>query len=512
LCSVIIVIVMVKTCNIVSSLVIALSALCFGANAQDLNFDENVRRLIESGGRNARLLEDSLLQHPDSLHSRVAVADTVPERSVDTQPVIRYRPLKMSEEALYWSRYARSTRVITSDMTYRDLLIASPLFMPVLFRPGKVMPYDSIKIFEPDTQLFNKPKPLIEPVSLFKREVLKLKLLEGAYRYIQYHNIDDFRYIISQLPTERTLFIAEKGKPVIQAPAEQVEVNPTELPALPKFIPDRRYWTSSFSSSVQFSQNYVSPNWAGGGASNLNVIANNLLKYNYAKDKVLFNNTLEINASVYNAPKDTLRDYKIGSDLLHYNASFGYRAFSKWYYTLVSDFRTQMFTNYQENTTIKQAALLSPFIVTVEPGMKYDLAKTYARKDRSLTVTLNVSPFSFKYMYSADADIDLGRHGFKKDDDGNFEHTYSEFGSTVRYNMVVKPNRNVVWTSNFSYFTSYSHVISTFDNILDLAISRYFSTRITLNLRYDDGVARTPDYDSYLQLNEVLSFGFRYMW
>jgi hypothetical protein len=318
------------------------------------------------------------------------------------------------------------------------------------------------------------------------------------------------RHNVHNLPRERFNFI--KKEETVNVPIQKMEVNATEYAPPAKFIPDRKYWTSSFQSTFQFSQNYVSPNWAAGGVSNLNILANNLLKYNYAKDKVIFNNIIEINASVYSAPKDTLRDYKIGSDLLHYNASFGYRAFSKWYYTLVSDFRTQMFTNYQENTKVKQTTLFSPFTVTVEPGMKYDLVKAYKRKDRSLTIAFNMSPFSYKFMYSTDTEIDLGRHGFKKDEEGNFRHRYSEFGSTLRYNMVLKPNRNVIWTSNFSYFTSYTHVKAEFDNILDLAISRYFSTRITLNLRYDDGVVKKPDYDSFFQYNEVLSFGFRYFW
>jgi len=496
--------------NILCFLILFVCSSVVQMHAQDLNFDENVRRMIESGGRTR--MQDTVPTGRDSLNSKPSDKDTFTTRqNVVVSRRSKPQPLKMSEEALYWSRYARSTRVIGPDVTYRDLVIANPLFMPVLFKPDKVMSIDSIEIFKPDTQLFNKSKPLYEPVKLFEREALVLRLQDMAYRYIQYHNIADFNYIAGQLPSETIDFIAE-GKPTISVPVKQVEADPTELPALPKFIPDRRYWTSSFTSSVQFSQNYVSPNWAAGGASNLNIIANNILKYNYAKDKMLFNNTLEINASFYNAPKDTLRDYKIGSDLFHYNASLGYKAFSKWYYTLVSDFRTQLFTNYQENTMLKQAAFLSPFIVTVEPGMKYDLAKTYKQKDRSLTVILNISPFSYKYMYSKDPEIDLGRHGFKKDENDVFEHTYSEFGSTVRYNMVVKPNRNVQWTSNTSYFTSYSHIIATFDNVLDLAISRYFSTRISISLRYDDGVAKLPDYDTYLQLNEVLSFGFRYLW
>ena len=31
-------------------------------------------------------------------------------------------------------------------------------------------------------------------------------------------------------------------------------------------------------------------------------------------------------------------------------------------------------------------------------------------------------------------------------------------------------------------------------------------------MRYDDGVTRSEDYKHYLQINELLSFGFNYKW
>jgi len=37
-----------------------------------------------------------------------------------------------------------------------------------------------------------------------------------------------------------------------------------------------------------------------------------------------------------------------------------------------------------------------------------------------------------------------------------------------------------------------------------------FSTRIYLNLQYDNGVTKNEDFNSYFQINELLSFGFNY--
>ena len=39
-----------------------------------------------------------------------------------------------------------------------------------------------------------------------------------------------------------------------------------------------------------------------------------------------------------------------------------------------------------------------------------------------------------------------------------------------------------------------------------------FSTMINVYMRFDDSVTKTPGYDSYVQTNEVLSFGLSYKW
>ena len=116
-------------------------------------------------------------------------------------------------------------------------------------------------------------------------------------------------------------------------------------------------------------------------------------------------------------------------------------------------------------------------------------------------------------MYSTNENIDLGRHGFKKDEaTGKYNRQLSQFGSTINATMTFQFNRNVSWYSRFYYFTSYDRMLGEFENRLTMAISRFFSTTISLNLRYDDAVAKKEDFNSYLQVNELLSFGFNYKW
>ena len=123
-------------------------------------------------------------------------------------------------------------------------------------------------------------------------------------------------------------------------------------------------------------------------------------------------------------------------------------------------------------------------------------------------------------MYSTQkgTDMDLKRHGFKEkdnaaelpDDVNKYRNSQSQIGSKLEANMTFNINRNVSWTSRFYYFTDYHRITGEFENTFNLQISRFFSTRINLHLRYDDGVAKNEDFDSYLQINELLSFGFNY--
>lgn len=116
----------------------------------------------------------------------------------------------------------------------------------------------------------------------------------------------------------------------------------------------------------------------------MNLFTKNNLKYDYKKDKVQVTNELEFKASVYTAPKDTLRNYKIGDDVFRIHSNVGYQAFNKWYYTFDAEFKTQFFTNYQENERIKQAAFLAPFSINFGLGMKYELENNLPTSIRRL--------------------------------------------------------------------------------------------------------------------------------
>lgn len=431
--------------------------------------------------------------------------------------------LEMSEEAKRLANYvADASALFDMNMTFKDTVIVNPLFMPLLFT-GSTLPLDK-KFYDPEKYCPEDPFDDLKPtIEVFPEYKLKKEIYNKAYNHLTYHHLDYFKYSENDLPGEiiiPTPIIKDITDIYNTAPIPvKKEVDITDVDAPVRFIPDRLYWRSAFESVFQFSQNYISKNWDKGGISTLNLFTKNHVRYDYNRDKVQFTNEMELKVSVYTAPKDTERSYKIGDDLLRFHSNFGYQAYNKWYYTLDAEFKTSIFKNYKENSQMLQSAFLSPFSVTLGLGMKYNLDKAFeSDKHKKLKLALNMAPATYTYLYSVRDDetkIDLGRHGFQKDPEtGKFDNHLSQLGSSLRADFSMSFNRNVSFQSRLYYFTNYERVLAESENTLTMAISRFFSTRIYLYLRYDDGVEPIKkDRDlGYFQLNELLSFGFNYKW
>ena len=246
----------------------------------------------------------------------------------------------------------------------------------------------------------------------------------------------------------------------------------------------QRHWIPALESSIQFSQNHVSDNWYKGGASNLNLFMRTYFGLRYVTERVQWTNEIESKLNVYNAEKDR----------------------NKMYYTIDAELRTQLLHSYLENMRSLQSDFLAPYTINVGLGMKYDYSMKSTRVyGRSFDLSINVAPLSYTFRATKDSHIDLGRHGLSPD-----KLWYQRIGSTIRANWQWRVNMNLTWTSRFYFNTSYQQVEAEWENTLDMALTRFFSTRLNLNLRYDDAVRPAPGWNKHLQYNELLSFGFNY--
>lgn len=303
------------------------------------------------------------------------------------------------------------------------------------------------------------------------------------------------KYVIKIDPSSEKLTVTE---------LEQAPRTATENKA-PTVEFDRINWLHTFDASLQFSQAYVSPNWYQGGKSNLNMIAN--LVYNIKLNQkfhpdVMFETNVAYKLGVNNAPDDTVHNYNISEDLFQINMRFGIKAMRHWYYSVNTQFKTQLLNSYRINSDNLVSSFLSPGQLNVGVGM------TYSVQNRRNTVRFNASlaPLSYNLKTCTNSRLNSTAFGIEEG-----RTTKSEYGSSVELTFYAKIAYNITYNTRLFAFTNYEYLQGDWEHTVDFAINRFLTTRIYAHLRYDSQTKRLPDTRWHRwQLKEILSIGFSY--
>ena len=395
-----------------------------------------------------------------------------------------------------------------SGLTFRDTIFYNPLFLPMIFT-GKILPSD-LTFYPHKKDNINKGL-LISPDKTFAPKLLHSEFINKT-RNDFYRNYPDrvklSAFHFASLPSSsKDTEVIESFNPFKELISTETSYS-LDAPQISGVEIKRRYWIFNGEHSFQLTQSYFSPNWHKGGTSAFTFVSNQILRMNYRKDKVRFNNSFEWRLSVFTAPDDTIRKYRIGDDLIRYYGDFGVDAFHKnWSYSTNLDIRSQLFNNYPANSTVLRSAFLAPLYVNAGIGLKYNLDKRSEKvRHRRVRVDLHLAPVSFNYRYVGNDKVNVTRYGIDEGKKSTFD-----LGSTVTANLIYDFNRYITWNSRLKYFTSYHKVEGEFENTLNMALTNALSTRLFLNLRYDDSVPPDPKF-KYLQITQLLSFGLNYKW
>ena len=396
----------------------------------------------------------------------------------------------------------------STRLSFRDTMIYNSLYLPIVFT-GRIESPDSAFNY-PDKEDVSRDI-LISSDKTFVPLISKQTFANKVRRDYFLENPSLIKYSSSVLSGSRHTAsdteVKEKFNPFKELLSSQTSFS-LEAPDVEGTKIDRVYWVKSGEHSLQVSQNYFSPNWHKGGTSNFNINNYHVFRANYAKNKVRFNNMFEWRLSLYNAPDDSIRDYRIGDDLLRYYGDFGFDAYKKtWSYSTNLEAKTQMFNSHIPNKEDLRSAFLAPLYVNAGIGMKYNLDKrSETVRHRRIRLSVAISPLSVSYKYVGNNDVDEKRFGIPEGKRSIFDK-----GSTLTSLLTYDITKYITWTARFKYFTNYSKVESELENTLNMSLSRFFSTRLYLHLRYDDGVPKDSDY-GFLQVNEVVSFGLNFKW
>ena len=286
--------------------------------------------------------------------------------------------------------------------------------------------------------------------------------------------------------------LVEKVAPVPEVPAEEAPVAVV--------VQKPNFWKFKFDGSLQFLQNFVSDNWHKGGESNYSAVASTVFELNYNdKERVLFDNKLEMKLGFQTSRSDTVHKFKPNNDLLRYTGKLGIQAHKKWYYTLQVLAYTQFSRGLKANDKKVYSDFMSPFDLNVGVGMEYKVEALNKR----LTGSLNFLPLDYNYRYVGRLALATS-YGLKEG-----EHTLRDFGSQVTVDLEWKIADQLKWKTRLYGFTSYKRALVEWENLFTLQVSKYISANLFVYPRFDDSGKRDDDM-GYFQFQEYSSLGIAY--
>lgn len=252
-------------------------------------------------------------------------------------------------------------------------------------------------------------------------------------------------------------------------------------------------WTVSGEENVQLSQLFLA-NWVAGGETSLTLLSDMRFKAYYSKDRHSWENELTHKMGF---TQTKALGFRVTNDAFNLSSKYGYNAVSKWYYSAKNTFKTQLFKKYDDDDEDKEeplSALLSPAYIQFILGMDY--------KKTDLSVLL--SPYTLNITLVMDTtDVDASDYSIP---DGRKADVMTGFSVTVTWKK--KLTEDITYTTETELFMEYFEKDGKkqfdWENIIDMQINRYLTTRFLLELRYYDNES------TKFQMKENFSVAFKY--
>lgn len=265
------------------------------------------------------------------------------------------------------------------------------------------------------------------------------------------------------------------------------------------YVAKPNFWTFKGDYYLQFMQNHVSENWYKSGSNTYSMLGQVVLQYNYNnKQKVKWDNKLELKLGFISSEKDTVNKFKSSEDLIRYTSKLGLQAHKQWYYTAQLIAESQFTKGLKDNKTDVQSDFMSPFNLNFSIGMDY----TINTRNKRLTGTVHLAPLAYNFKY-VDRKSLASKHGVRGD-----HRSVNDFGSQILAEVSWTPLTNFKWQTRLYMYTTYKKFLLECENTLTFKFNKYLSTVLFLYPRFDDSVKRKDDDATFWQFKEYLSLGF----
>ena len=292
---------------------------------------------------------------------------------------------------------------------------------------------------------------------------------------------------------------------------------PQEEAAAPKPV----YWTRSLMTNLNFAQTLLR-DWAAGGSNNYTMTGYVDANANYAKDKMIWNNRLQVDYGfLYSADKPILQKVK---DRIYFESKWGYETpIRHLSYSAGFDFKTQIDNNYTYGTPTGADPTVADWKAarTLKSGL---FSPAYASLGIGLLWTpkpwfsLNVAPLTGGFVIVDNPELRKA-YGMELEDDGvNYKGSRFELGAQVKADANFTINDNLKDTTQLVLFSNYlknpQNIRVNWDNKVFWKMAKFFTMTFSTNLIYDDTVWITNDEHPggfrTWQLKEFFEIGFSY--
>lgn len=292
---------------------------------------------------------------------------------------------------------------------------------------------------------------------------------------------------------------------------------PQEEAAAPKPV----YWTRSLMTNLNFAQTMLR-DWAAGGSNNYTMTGYVDANANYAKEKMIWNNRLQIDYGfLYSADKPILQKVK---DRIYFESKWGYETpIQHLSYSANFDFKTQIDNNYNYGTPTGADPTVADWKAarTLKSGL---FSPAYASLGLGLLWTpkpwfsLNVAPLTGGFVIVDNPELRKA-YGMELEDDGvNYKGSRFELGAQVKADANFTINDNLKYTTQLVLFSNYlknpQNIRVNWDNKVFWKMAKFFTLTFSTNMIYDDTVLITnddhPNGFRTWQLKEFFEIGFSY--
>lgn len=255
-----------------------------------------------------------------------------------------------------------------------------------------------------------------------------------------------------------------------------------------------QHWKLEGNLILNFSQTFLE-NWASGGDNSIAGNTIDMFLANYKKNMVEWENTVKFAGGLMK-----LEEGKVvkTDDRVELTTKFGRKSNKYWNYSSQISFQTQFFPGYKNpKDTIKRSDFLSPAYLNVLIGMDYKPVKQVAILMSPLSAKITIVDSYFITNFDT-----KGVYGLPKG-----EHVRYEMGGTIE--LQAKGDFNKLnYYSNLKSFSNYvtepENIDISWELILGLKLTKFFSANLKTNLVYDD------DAITKIQFKEFVGLGFSY--